>query len=113
MISYTITSLRATAVPSMRLVLSAAPAFAGWQLADGPWAARKRTAPTGAPAYAHVVCAAQHTIQVSGEQSVSEAAAATVVESLGNGSTFGTQLSVDAMRVDGRAGSPPRGTPPV
>jgi hypothetical protein len=80
--------------------------------APGLWPARKRTAPVGAPAYAHVVCAAQHTHQVSGEKYALQAITA---GSLGNGSTFGTQvqtqLSVDVTRVDGRAGSPPRGTP--
>lgn len=111
MISYTISTLRAAAMPSLLLVPSSAPSVvAAWQLADGQWAARKRTAPVGAPAYAHVVCAAQHTNEVSEEQSVS---VAVVAESLGNGLTFGTQLSADAMRVDGRAGSPPRGIPPV
>ena len=122
MIKFVAPMLPATTMPSMRLVLAAAPS---WRLADGPWvaqagkamtsgaeAARKRIAPTGAPAYAHVVCTAQHTIQVMEENSASLAATA---ESLGNGITFGTQvqtqLSVDVTRVDGRAGSPPRGEP--
>ncbi|GAA3393136.1 hypothetical protein [Cryptosporangium minutisporangium] len=121
MIKYLVSELSAAAVPSVRLGMpSVAPS---WRIADGPWAgkavtvapsaaARKRIAPTGAPAYAHVVCAAQHTFQVSGEKSALQAAMA---EFLGNGSTFATQvqtqLSADATRVDGRAGSPPRGTP--
>ncbi|SHN32870.1 hypothetical protein SAMN05443668_10590 [Cryptosporangium aurantiacum] len=115
MITYLVSELSAASMPSLRLVPSVAPS---WRMADGPWAgkamtvapsaARKRTAPSGAPAYAHEVCAAQHTIQVSGEKSVLQAA---TVESLGNGITFATQLSADVTRVDGRAGSPPRGTP--
>lgn len=120
MIKFQTPMLSATTMPSMRLVRPVAPS---WRIADGPsagstatttglTAARKRIAPTGAPAYAHVICVAQHTIQVMGENSASLAANA---ESLGNGTTFGTQvqtqLSVDATRVDGRAGSPPRGEP--
>jgi len=98
-------TLPATAMPSTRFD-------------DGPWsgkspvtpvAARKRSALTGT----HAVCAAQHTIQVSEEQSVLQAVSAN--KYVGNGITFGTpvqaQLSVDALRVHGRAGSPPRGTP--
>ncbi|TQS42310.1 hypothetical protein [Cryptosporangium phraense] len=85
----------ATAMPSI------------WSGKAVPLTARERVALT-----AHAYCAEVHVSQVSKDKSVLQAAKAGYV---GNGITFGTpvqaQLSVDALRVDGRAGSPPRGKP--
>jgi hypothetical protein len=116
-ISFVTPKLRGTAMPSWRLAdgpLAAVAAHAGTAMTTGVSAARKRIAPSGAPAYAHVVCAAQHMSLVNGENSAPLAAPASaltgaVVESFGT--QVQAQLSIGATRVDGRAGSPPRGEP--
>jgi hypothetical protein len=82
---------------------------------DTGWGAWKPTAPAGASARAHL-CAEQQKHAVALERfAVSASAAASSYGSNSNGITFGnqvqTQLNVDVTRVDGRAGSPPRGTP--
>ena len=76
---------------------------------DAGGAAWKPIAPAGASALTHP-CAEQQKHAVSGEHF---ALSATAAGSYGTGITFGnqTQLSVDVKRVDGPAGSPPRGTP--
>ncbi|GAA0283152.1 hypothetical protein [Cryptosporangium japonicum] len=112
MISFVTPKLPGTAMPSWRLAegpsaVLAAPA--GKAMTTGVAAARKRIAPSGAPAYAHVVCAAQHMSLVNEANSALLAVSADAVEPFGT--QVQTQLSVDATRVEGRAGSPPRGEP--
>ena len=109
MIKYLTSSLPATSMPSWRLADGPRTAQGGKAMTTGLEAARKPIAPIGATAYAHVVCAAQHSIQVMGDNSVSLAVSANEVEPFGTQAQ--AQLSVDVTRVDGRAGSPPRGEP--
>lgn len=111
-------TLSAIAVPSLRI-------------ADGPWSGKAMTSGQIAPRQRLALLVGMHAagaelaqnaelptkevsypIQVSEAKSVLQAPPAGYV---GNGITFRTpvqaQPSVDALRVDGRAGSPPRGTP--